>query len=68
MLLNENRNRVPQVAAAPVTGTTAGERGDMMMISAPGSPVNAKVYVCLVTGPVGPGSSVVWSTLSATEI
>lgn len=67
MLLNENRNRVPLVASAPVDGVTPGKRGDMMMLETSG---DLTVYVCTVTGVADPvagspftGGSV-WKTLT----
>ncbi len=67
MLLNENRNRIPMVAGIPVSGTTAGNRGDLIM-GEEGSPVLLYAYVCLRSGPAGPGSTSLWSFVALTEI
>ena len=69
MLLNENRNRLSHVDAAPVTGVTEGVRGDMKILGDPGgSPADNTMYVCLVTG-VGDGAgNVVWGTIAITLI
>lgn len=66
MLLNENRNRVPQVGQ-PITATTPGKRGDMMMVTE-GSPVSNVLYVCLVSGEGADVSNVVWSSVDLTII
>ncbi len=59
MLLNENRNRIPQ-KDVPVSGTTPGTRGEMRMES--GS-AGATIYLCIassVSDTDGTGS--VWAT------
>ena len=68
MLLNENRNRLSHVATAPVNGTTEGVRGDMKILGDPGSPVDAIMYVCLVSGVGDDFANVVWGTVTITPI
>jgi len=65
-LLNENRNKIPQVDIAPLAGTTPGKRGDLLMVKVDG---NKDLYVCTtssVSDTDGSGST--WNQKTITPI
>jgi len=65
MLLNENRNRVPELAADPVDGTTEGKVGDLVLVTdgTPGATTN--LHVCVVAGSGdGPSNGSVWAAIA----
>ncbi len=68
-LMTENRNRIPLVATAPVSGSTPGKVGDMRMVAS-GSPLTGDgvIHICTVAGEADSGSpftsTSVWVTNS----